>query len=128
VIALDASALLSVVFNESDAADYRIRIASQPCVMPMSTALEAHIAARTRFGQTGVDHLTKLLTEPTINIAPLEPRHLDAARDAFDRYGKGRHKAALNFGDCLVYGFAKAEGLRLLFKGNDFAQTDIVSA
>ena len=129
MIALDASALLAVVFDEVDAGEYLSRIAAQNCAMPMSAAVEAHISARVRHGQSGLDKVDHLLKSLAITIVPLNnTTHLAAARDAFDRYGKGRHKAALNFGDCLVYGFAKAEGLPLLFKGNDFAQTDIQPA
>lgn len=96
--------------------------------MPIATALECHIVAR-RQGEGAIGKLETLISSLGLKIVPLNSTtHLTAARDAFDRYGKGRHRAALNFGDCLVYGFAKAEGLPLLFKGNDFAQTDIESA
>ena len=62
-------------------------------------------------------------------VADFTPEHAEAARDAYVRYGKGSgHPAQLNFGDCLVYGFAKVEGEPLLFKGDDFAQTDLVAA
>lgn len=88
------------------------------------------MVARGQGDPTIADDLTTLLQSLSVTVTPLNAAsHLSAARDAFDRYGKGRgHPAQLNFGDCLVYGFAKAEGLPLLFKGNDFAQTDIVPA
>ncbi len=60
-----------------------------------------------------------------IQIVAVTPDQVDGGRRAFNRYGKGRHPAALNFGDCFSYGLSKASGESLLFKGNDFSQTDI---
>ena len=63
-----------------------------------------------------------------IELMPFTPEHAELAREARRIYGRGRHPAKLNFGDCMVYGVAKAEGEPLLFKGKDFAQTDIEPA
>ncbi|MDP3525968.1 MAG: type II toxin-antitoxin system VapC family toxin, partial [Hoeflea sp.] len=71
------------------------------------------------------DELKIFLEEFDIQIVPIPPEAGFAAVDAFERFGKGRHPASLNFGDCLSYGCAKALDLPLLFKGNDFALTDV---
>ena len=65
------------------------------------------------------------MREAEVEIVPFEPEHYQAAADAFERYGKGRHKAALNFGDCLTYAVAHVAGMPLLFTGQDFSQTDL---
>lgn len=66
-----------------------------------------------------------LLQEPWIELRPVTVEHLNLAREAHDRFGRGSHPARLNFGDCFAYALAKATGYPLLFKGNDFSQTDV---
>lgn len=72
--------------------------------------------------------LEPLLNRLGVEMAPVTMEQARAAREAFRRYGKGNHPAGLNFGDCFAYALAKITGKRLLFKGNDFAKTDIVPA
>jgi ribonuclease VapC len=78
-----------------------------------------------RNGPPGLARLDAFLAEAEIETLPFTAAHATAARDAFLRYGKGRHPAGLNFGDCMSYAVAKMEGRPLLFKGDDFRQTDI---
>lgn len=82
----------------------------------------------TRDGKDGVRDLDLLIARFRIEIAAFTESQARLAHDAFKRYGKGRHPAQLNFGDCMAYALAKATGEELLFKGTDFAQTDIAVA
>ncbi len=82
-------------------------------------------------GAGGEDGMTALLTfirEFGVVVIPFEQKHAGAAADAFAGFGKGRHRAALNYGDCMAYATAKRAGRPLLFLGDDFAQTDIEAA
>ena len=97
---------------------------AQP-VMSAPTRLELGIVALNRDIQTRVD---EALQTYQIQIEPFTQAHATLAIAAFTRYGKGRHPAALNFGDCCAYALAKSMNLPLLYTGNDFAQTDIASA
>ena len=81
-----------------------------------------------RFGKEGLDALNALLIAFAIDIGPLSETHRHTAADEFRRYGKGRHPAAINFGDCFSYALAKTTGLPLLFKGQNFSQTDLIVA
>lgn len=81
-----------------------------------------------RKGETGGRELGLLLHHAKIAIVPMTPEHYEIARIAWRRCGKGRHPAGLNFGDCCSYALAKLTGDSLLFKGDDFSQTDIKSA
>jgi len=81
-----------------------------------------------RFGAEGEELLAQFLRDLEVEIRSFEERHWRMATTAFDRYGKGRHPATLNFGDCMSYAAARVAGEPLLFTGNDFAKTDIPPA
>ena len=81
-----------------------------------------------RFGKEGLDALNALLISFAIDIVPLTDTQRHTAADGFWRYGKGRNPAALNFGDCFSYALARTTGLPLLFKGQNFSQTDLIVA
>jgi len=81
-----------------------------------------------RRGAEGVRDLDLLTMRFRIEIVPFTESQARLAREAFKRYGKGRHPAGLNFGDCMAYALARETGEELLFKGTDFAQTDIAIA
>ncbi len=78
--------------------------------------------------EQGIAELDDLIASSDIWIVPFDARHASLALDAFRRYGKGRHRAGLNMGDCFSYALAKATGLPLLFKGDDFVHTDVKPA
>lgn len=123
---LDSSALLAILLAEPDAARYAAKISVTADVrMPGPTWVEAALVIESRADAVLTERFDSYLTEMGIRIMPFEPRHAVAARLAWSRYGRGRHPEKLNFGDCMAYGFAKAEGLPLLFKGGDFPLTDI---
>ena len=93
-----------------------------------ATVVECGLVLTSRRGEAGVARLNMLLHEAGIEIATVDSEQARTAIDAFRRFGKGRHPAGLNFGDCFAYALAAATGEPLLFKGDDFAKTDIVAA
>ncbi len=126
---IDTSAIVAIFFNDPDAASYRERIGDDPVrLISAGTLLEAAMVIESRFGEAGGAEFDLWLHKADIEIVAVTPEHADQARRAWRRYGKGRHPAALNYGDCFSYALAKLSGEPLLFKGNDFSQTDIEAA
>ena len=99
----------------------------RPAACPSPT-LEASIALEPRGGVTAAHALDTLLERAEVEFVPVTVEHLEAARRAWRRFDKDNHPAALNFGDCFAYALAKTSGEPLLFKGKDFARTDIEAA
>lgn len=126
---LDSSALVAVLLQESEAARLmaRMREATSMAV-GAPTLLEAGIVLSARLGADGRGMLARLVQEGGIRVVPVTEVHVGVALDAWWRYGKGRHPAALNFGDCLAYAVAVVAGAPLLAVGDDFPQTDCVLA
>ncbi|WP_419162682.1 type II toxin-antitoxin system VapC family toxin [Candidatus Palauibacter sp.] len=125
---VDTSAILAVLFREADAPRYARKIAeTSRCRLSVANLLEASIVigVRARAADTELDLFVE---RAEIELVPVSLEHASAARDAWRRFGKGRHPAALNFGDCFAYGLARVAGEPLLFKGEDFALTDIEAA
>lgn len=123
---VDSSAVLAILFGEADARRHASAImAAYPCSMSVANVLEASIALERRGGATAAHELDALLERAEIELVPVTVEHLEAARRAWRRFGKGNHPAALNFGDCFAYALARTTGEPLLFKGGDFSQTDI---
>lgn len=87
--------------------------------------IETSIVTGSRFGQTGLTELEALIRDSGIALVPLSQKQAEIACQAYFNYGKGRHPAKLNLGDCCSYALAKVSGQALLFKGNDFSHTDI---
>ena len=96
--------------------------------MSVANALEASIVVEGRGGMAAGHALGLFLKEAVIELAPVTAEHLEAARRACRRFGKGNHPAALSFGDCFAYALAEVTGEPLLFKGEDFTRTDIEAA
>lgn len=123
---IDTSAIIAIFFNEPDAALYRERIAEDSVrLMSAATLVEAAMVIEARYGDTGGAELDLWLHKAEVEIVSVTDDHADQARRAWRRYGKGRHPASLNYGDCFSYALAVLSGEPLLFKGADFAQTDI---
>lgn len=123
---LDTSVLMALVLNEPEASDFERQISKASIrLISAATLLEATIVVETRRGDDGARELELWLGRLRCEVIPLTQEQSDIARDAWRRYGKGRHPAGLNFGDCFSYALAKQSGERLLYKGNDFAQTDL---
>lgn len=127
--AVDSSALLAIVLGESDAERFAERLV-QPGKKFISavTFFEASVVAERRGGLEARDRLDRLATHLGLELVPFDATHLGWARDAYRRYGKGRHPAALNLGDCIAMATARHLALPLLFKGEDFPLTDISPA
>jgi len=126
---IDTSALVAMLTDESDAEQLEGCVADDPVRM-MSTAsyCEAAIVIESRFGESGGRELDLWLHRASVDLVAVDADQADAARAAYRQYGKGRHRAGLNYGDCFSYALAKVSGQPLLFKGDDFGQTDIVAA
>ena len=92
------------------------------------TLLETGMVVMGRLGLAGRSHVAQFLEHYGTVVVPFDERHWRAAAEAFIRYGKGRHPAALNYGDCMTYATAHLADHPLLFTGDDFAKTDLVSA
>ena len=91
----------------------------------MASFVEASIVIEARHGADGLRALDRFVERAGIVVAAVDLEQAKLARDAFSRFGKGRHAAALNFGDCFSYALARVLGEPLLFKGEDFARTDV---
>jgi len=123
---LDTSALLAIVFQESGFETILERIQAAPGVAVGSPTLaETGIVLRARLAGNADGLLERMLDELDVQELPFGEFHWRESVDAFRRFGKGRHPAALNFGDCMTYAVAQLAGEALLFVGNDFRQTDI---
>ena len=128
MMALDSSALLAIVLEEPEKPRFANEVAHTDCIIGAPNVLEAQLAAFARGGEQSLRSLRYLLAQPTIEIADFTDRHAQVAFDAFERFGRGRHPAKLNFGDCMAYAVAKLANAPLLYKGGDFALTDIRAA
>lgn len=123
---LDTSAILAVLFDEPEAEEVETLIAGDPVrLLSASSALEAGIVVEARFGEAGGRELDLLLHRARVDIVPFDADQLEIARGAWRRFGRGRHPAALNLGDCFAYALSRRSGEPLLFVGADFPQTDI---
>lgn len=123
---VDSSALIAVLLSEPAASDL-ITVFESGVILRMSTATlaEGGIVMQGRQGDEGEARFDRLVQRLDIAIVPVTREHAEIARAAFRRFGKGRHPAGLNFGDCFSYALARSLGEPLLFVGHDFAQTDI---
>ena len=126
---LDSSALIAVLFAEPGYLDLVDRIVETDHVrIGAPTLVESSMVFAGRRGAPAQGEIEALVRELAITVAPFGEAEWRAAVDAFWRFGRGRHAAALNFGDCLAYASASVAGDTLLFVGEDFAQTDITPA
>ena len=126
---IDSSALLAILLSESGALDLVDRILEADTVrIGTPTLVETAIVLGSRRGKPSLDEVRELVDELGVTVVPFDEAQMKAAADAFERFGRGRHKAGLNFGDCLAYATASTARDSLLFVGNDFARTDIPRA
>lgn len=127
-IVIDASAVVAILTGEQEAPDLleSIALAPQRC-MSAANLLEARLVLEIGRGLES-ERISELLARWQVEIVAFEPGDVDLAFDTYRRFGKGRHAARLNMGDCAAYALAKARGWPLLYKGDDFALTDIERA
>ena len=125
---IDTSAIIAILTAEPETKRLAHAIATDPKRMMSSfSLLEAGIVIETRKGESGGRELDILLHRTNIEVIPLTSDQTQLAQEAWRRFGKGRHPAKLNIGDCCSYALAKYSGEPLLFKGNNFSQTDITT-
>ena len=123
---IDTSALIALLNMEPESARLAVALESDATrLISAATVVEAGLVIESRFGAVGGRELDLLIAKAGLWIESVTAEQADAAREAWRRYGKGRHSAGLNFGDCFSYALAKVTGEPLLFKGNDFTHTDI---
>ncbi len=123
---IDASALVAILLSEPEAETFARSIATDPRrLVGGVSVLEASIVLRTRKGPAGVRELDLLMHETGMEVVSLDLQQVQLARAAYEKFGKGRHRAALNLGDCCSYALCRVSGESLLCKGNDFPLTDL---
>jgi ribonuclease VapC len=126
---IDTSVLVAILYNEPETERFADAISRDPIrLVSAASVLEATMVVQSELGEAGWDDLDALLARSGIEIVAFTAEQLEIAREAFRRYGKGRHPAGLNFGDCFSYALARHAGEKLLFKGDDFARTDMEPA
>lgn len=126
---VDTSALVAIVFQEPNYRNLIGKLAEVEEVgISAPTLVECGIVLSARLNQDARGLLSRLLEELSIVTLPFDEAHYAIAIGAWMKYGKGRHPAGLNFGDCITYAMAKATNMPLLFVGNDFVKTDIEPA
>jgi ribonuclease VapC len=125
-VIVDSSALTAVLLREPGYEDVLDHLTgAEPVRVGAPTLVETGIVLTARIGLVGKSLLARLLDESGVDVVDLRREHWTVAVDAFVRYGKGRHPAALNFGDCLTYAIARVTAEPLLCVGGDFSQTDL---
>ena len=126
---IDSSAVLAILQNEPERRAFNEAIAAaETRLLSAASLVELSIVLEARFGPDAQGDLDLFLSTAQIEIVALDRDQAELARGAFSRYGKGRHRAGLNFGDCFAYALAQWAGDPLLFKGDDFSHTDLQSA
>ncbi len=124
---LDTSALLAILGNEPERRAFNEAIeAADANYMSVATFVEVSIVVEARKGAEGLRDLDLFIERAGIELVGVDIEQGRTARQAFSRFGKGRHPAGLNFGDCFSYALARMRRERLLFKGNDFSRTDLL--
>jgi ribonuclease VapC len=125
-VILDTSVIVGVMVGEPGHERIRERMATASILaVGAATMVEVAIVLSTKLRRDPRPQLNRFLREMEVEVIPFTAEHYEVAVDAFQRFGKGRHPAALNFGDCLTYAVARLSGFPLLFTGDDFARTDI---
>jgi ribonuclease VapC len=126
---IDSSAVIAITLKEPERMNLLQRIhADRRRLISAPTLLEMEIVLNVRRGAESSSILDEFIRRFHFQIVPFDEEQCGLAREAFRRFGKGRHPARLNFGDCFSYALAKQTGEPLLFKGNDFSQTDLLFA
>ncbi len=129
MIAVDTSAIVAIIQKEADESRLRAALFTMPrAVISTASLLELQFVMAGKRSLSSWPDVEALLLDYGIAARPFDDRQLQIAREAALRFGRGRHKAKLNFGDCFAYALARAEGIPLLCTGTDFAETDIAIA
>lgn len=128
-IAVDTSAIIAILLDEPESEAFKaVMGASAGNFCSMVTFVESFMVSTGRYARGSLDLHSEFKSDLGIATVPLDQEQAEAAAEAFLRFGKGRHPAKLNLGDCFSYALAKSLNAPLLYKGEDFAKTDILSA
>ena len=123
---IDTSAIVAILQDEPERRELNEALEdAQGTYISAATFVEASMVIEARYGPEGVRDLDLLLSKVRVTIVPVDEDQAYVARRAFREYGKGRHPAGLNYGDCFTYALAKSLGEPVLYKGHDFGQTDL---
>ncbi|MBE9057398.1 type II toxin-antitoxin system VapC family toxin [Sphaerospermopsis sp. LEGE 08334] len=123
---IDTSAIMAIIYGEPEELIFIELINdTEECLLSSPSYVEASIVLVTKHGQQGIENLNLLIAALSITIVPFTVEQAQLASEAFLKFGKGRHPAKLNMGDCFSYALAKSTNQPLLFKGNDFIHTDV---
>lgn len=125
MIAVDTSVIIAISVNEPEAETFRTLLGREPIIMGWPTLLETRMVLSGKGFVSAARIVERLSKTPNVTTVAFDEKHYRAAEDAFERFGRGRHPAALNMGDCFSYAVAAIARTPLLFKGRDFGQTDI---
>jgi ribonuclease VapC len=125
---IDSSVIVAIALLEESWRELSLKASAGQAIAAAPTLLEAHMMLTSRLGDDSVRALDAVILGLKIEVVAFGAEHFRAAAEAFDRFGKGRHPAALNFGDCISYALSKVSGQPLLFVGEDFSQTDVAQA
>ena len=128
-LVIDPSALMALLLQEAEA-ESLLEVAAEASVVHLSAASRVELGLVSESSRHGIEdsEVEQLLFSLGVQVVPFDQHHLHWALHGWRHYGKGRHRAALNLGDCFSYGLAMALDLPLLFKGDDFARTDVKAA
>jgi len=127
-VVVDTSALIALLGMEAEAARVAAALESEATrLISAATVVETGLVIESRYGAQGGRELDLLIAKAELSIQPVTAEQAEVAREAWRRYGKGRHPAGLNFGDYFSYALARTSGEPLLFKGDDFIHTDITA-
>lgn len=125
-LVVDTSAVVAILQSERGSDGLVVHLAGAgPCVMSAASRVEVGIVIEARLGAPGADVVERLLRDAAISVVPVDLDAAERALGAWRRYGKGRHPAALNYGDCFTYALAEVTGFPVLCTGKDFAATDL---
>jgi ribonuclease VapC len=123
---IDTSALVAILLREPERRAFIEAIeAADARLMSVATFVEISIVVEARHGAEGLRDLDHFISRGAIELVSVDAEHGNVARSAFSRFGKGRHRAGLNYGDCFSYALAISTGEPLLAKGDDFVHTDV---
>jgi ribonuclease VapC len=123
---IDTSAIVAVLFGEPGGEEIERKLVESPCVMSAATRVELGIVIEAKTGSAGTQLLEELLARIEVQVVAVDADLADDAIVCWRRFGKGRHRAGLNFGDTFSYALARRVGQPLLFVGDDFSRTDVV--
>lgn len=127
-LAIDTSAIIAILFQEAEAESFQSIIEVNPSVVTGPILIEALMVLTGRGIENPESELKDFIEGNSVDVLSFDQQMTVLAQDAFLRFGKGHHPAKLNFGDCMAYALAKSQGVPLLYKGDDFALTDIERA